>query len=240
MNILPAIDIRGGKCVRLYQGDYAQETVYYEDPTEVASMWEKQGAKYLHVVDLDGAKDGELRHLSLVKNIIEKTSLKVELGGGVRSLEDVQRVLDAGVSYPIVGTQALEDEIFLSKLSDHFKSSVVIGIDARDGYVATRGWLDDSKVRAVDFAQKIDQMGFERIIFTDIATDGAMSGPNLSANLNILEHTRNVSITVSGGVSSLGDISSIIEKQNPRFFGVIIGKALYDQKIDLKEALDLI
>lgn len=239
MHVLPAIDIRGGKCVRLFQGDYAQETVYYDSPVDVACMWEDQGAAYLHVVDLDGAKDGTLTHLPLVEKMAHKTQLKIELGGGVRDLEDVQRMIDAGVQYPIVGTKALAGPDFFWELVERFADAVVVGIDARDGKVATRGWLDTSEVTALELAQKVEHFGVKRIIFTDIATDGAFTGPNLKACLDLIEKTKQLTMTVSGGISSLKDLESIVQAQNERIFGVIIGKALYDQRLELKEALAL-
>jgi phosphoribosylformimino-5-aminoimidazole carboxamide ribotide isomerase len=239
MHILPAIDIRAGKCVRLFQGDYAQETIYYDNPVDVAKMWQDQGATYLHVVDLDGAKNGALTNLPLVEQMASKTDLKIELGGGIRSLEDVQRMLDAGVSYPIIGTKALAGSAFLEELINQFREAIVIGIDARDGRVATRGWLDTSNVSALNLAKQVDTLGVKRIIFTDIATDGAFTGPNLASCLAIIEETSQLTVTVSGGVSSLKDLEKIKETNHTRIFGVIIGKCLYDNRIKLKDALAL-
>jgi phosphoribosylformimino-5-aminoimidazole carboxamide ribotide isomerase len=236
--IIPAIDLKNGKCVRLYQGDYNKETIYFDNPVDVAKKWQDQGAELIHIVDLDGAKDGSLVNFDIVKEITE-LGIKIEFGGGIRTIEDVEKLKNIGVEYCIIGTKAVEDEGFILEANEILNNKLVIGIDAKDGEVLTKGWLEFSSVNAVDLSKKVEELGIKRIIYTDIKTDGAFKGPNLKHVKNIIDKTEKILLTVSGGVSDYSDIEDTknLCEENNRIFGLIIGKALYENKIDLKTAI---
>lgn len=233
MEILPAIDIRGGKCVRLVQGDYARETVFGDDPAAMARHWEQHGATRLHVVDLDGAKAGEPRNLDVVGRIIEAVSIPVELGGGMRSVEIARRALDLGVERVIIGTAALDPEMARG-LFGALGEKAVAGIDARDGRVAVRGWLDVSDVRAVDLARELVGLGAKWVVFTDIGSDGMLRGPNLPALREMVEGVA-ASVIASGGITTAEDV---IAAKGAGAAAAIIGRALYEGRVTLEEAME--
>jgi len=232
MEIIPAIDLRGGRCVRLVQGDYARETVFADDPVAMARRWEQQGATRLHVVDLDGAREGEPRHLDVASAIARAVAIPIQLGGGIRSPDAAQRALDSGVDRVIVGTAALDPDM-AGNIIDAVGESAVAGIDARDGRVAVRGWLDTTDIAALDLARRLTAIGMRWIVFTDIASDGMLEGPNLSALRDIVEGV-DASVIASGGITTVDDIRAVKETGAA---GAIIGSALYTGRITLAQAL---
>ncbi|MBG9733577.1 1-(5-phosphoribosyl)-5-[(5-phosphoribosylamino)methylideneamino]imidazole-4-carboxamide isomerase [Paenibacillus alvei] len=236
--IYPAIDIRGGKCVRLVQGDYGQETVYDEQPVEVAKRWEANGASWIHVVDLDGAKEGRPMNAQLVGEIARTVSVPIQVGGGLRTLEDIELLLDAGVPRVILGTAAIEDRDFVETALGKYGERIAIGIDARNGFVATRGWLETSEVKADILAAELAAVGAKTFIFTDISRDGMMKGPNVEAIVQMAKASGQ-QVIASGGVSSMDDIRALSAYAADGVAGAIIGKALYTGGIDLTEAVRL-
>ncbi|WP_207383629.1 1-(5-phosphoribosyl)-5-[(5-phosphoribosylamino)methylideneamino]imidazole-4-carboxamide isomerase [Paenibacillus solani] len=237
--IYPAIDIRGGKCVRLVQGDYNQETIYNDNPLEVAKAWEEQGGKYIHLVDLDGAKAGHPVNDELIGRIASSVQVPVQVGGGLRTLADVERLLSLGVSRLIIGTAAIEDRVFTEEVLGKYGDKVAIGIDARNGYVATRGWLETSEVQAEVLAKELAAKGAETFIFTDISRDGMMQGPNVEAIVSLAKASGR-SVIASGGVTKLDDLLALSEHSGDGVGGAIVGKALYTGNIDLYEAISRI
>lgn len=235
MIVIPAIDIRGGHAVRLHQGDYAQETVFDADPADAAMRWLQQGAQRLHVVDLDGARQGRPVHLSVLRRICDAAgAVPVQLGGGLRCADDVARARDAGVAYVIVGTTALEDPDLLAALCE--EHPVLVGVDAREGRVAVRGWLQTSDVPAEDVAVRAAQAGAAGVIHTDIARDGAGSGPNLPATAAVAQACGpDLDVIVSGGVGGLDHVQAAAA--DGRFAGIIVGRALYDGRVSLPQAI---
>ncbi len=234
--IYPAIDIRGGKCVRLLQGDYAQETVFNESPLDAAQQWEALGGQFVHLVDLDGAKAGRPVNHELIGSIASALNVPVQVGGGLRTFEDVQLLLSLGVSRVILGTAAIEDKAFTEKVLAEYGDKAAIGIDARNGFVATRGWLETSEVRAEDLAKELAGKGAETFIFTDISRDGMMQGPNVEAILSLAKASGKT-VIASGGVSVQGDLERLAAHANDGIGGAIVGKALYTGSIDLASAL---
>ncbi len=235
MNIIPAIDLIGGKAVRLVKGDYDKVTVYNDDPVSVAKDFEKAGAKYLHVVDLDGAKDGTCANFETIKRITESTSLSVEVGGGIRTIERVKSYIDIGVDRVIIGTAAVTDPDFLSEAVMAYGDKIVVGVDIKDGYVAIKGWLETSALSCFDFCRKLEVLGVDTIICTDISKDGMMSGTNRELYRELYDKFK-MNIIASGGVSTIDDVSALT-KMN--IFGAIVGKALYTGAIDLAEAISV-
>jgi phosphoribosylformimino-5-aminoimidazole carboxamide ribotide isomerase len=234
MELYPAIDIKKGQCVRLYQGEFDQVTTYHDNPLDVALSWQKQGAQWIHIVDLDGALEGQWTNGSIIRDIALKTSAKTQTGGGIRSLEDIALRLKAGIDRVIIGTQAVKDPLFVKKAVAHFGSeAIVVGIDAKQGFVATHGWKETSDLKAVDFALEMGQYGVKTIVFTDVAKDGTMEGPNLEETKKMIQAT-GLNIIASGGVSQLTDVNKV---QAIGAAGVIIGKALYSKAFTLKDAL---
>ena len=238
MIIIPAIDLRGGRCVRLTQGQASAETLYSENPVVIAKRWYDEGAEMLHIVNLDAVlnKD-DTDNLKALERILYEVNIPVQFGGGVRSLDDVRRVDELGATRIVIGTTAIENPVLLSHIIDEFGSTIVVGIDARDGIVALRGWEKLSNVKAVDFAQKVAEMGIERIVYTDIARDGMLSGINIDATREIAE-TSGLKVTASGGVASLDDIYALKDLEAYGVDSVIIGKALYEGLFTLEDALD--
>lgn len=236
MLIWPAIDIRGGQCVRLCQGDYGRETVYGSSPVAMADLWAQRGAKRLHLVDLDGAKDGTTVNFTAVREIVEAMAprdIQCELGGGVRSEETIQRLLDIGLTRLVVGTLALKQPEWFEEMTRKFPSKLVLGIDARDGMVATDGWLQVSKTPAVDLAKRFTGLPVAALVYTDVATDGMMRGPNVSETVAVAEAT-SIPVVASGGVTNLNDVKKIADAGIP---ACIIGRALYEGTIKLEDAL---
>ncbi|HKP80836.1 MAG TPA: 1-(5-phosphoribosyl)-5-[(5-phosphoribosylamino)methylideneamino]imidazole-4-carboxamide isomerase [Pyrinomonadaceae bacterium] len=237
MIVIPAIDLRNGRCVRLLQGRKSDVTVYNEDPVAVAKEFAAAGAEMIHVVDLDGAfsEDGSPNR-AVVKRIVETVDVPVEFGGGIRTFDDVQQLCDAGVARVVLGTLAVESPELLEEFVARFSSKICVGIDARDGRVMTRGWEAATPVMAVDLARAVADAGIERIIYTDIARDGMLNGPNVEQTLAVVR-VADVRVTASGGVSSFNDIKRLRETGEPRLDSVIVGKALYEGKFKLEEAI---
>lgn len=233
MQVWPAIDLRGGRCVRLRQGDYTQETVFHDDPATVARQFADAGAKHLHVVDLDGAREGLSVNLPAVQAILAAVDMEVELGGGVRDEQSITELLGFGVSRLVIGTSAIKQPDWFRDIANQFPNRLVLGLDARDGRVATDGWLETSDLTAVQLAQQFSDLPLAAIVYTDIATDGMMSGPNTAA---MSEMQQNVSLPViaSGGVTTLEDVTSL---HQAGLAGCIIGRALYEGTLQLSEAL---
>ncbi|MDA1078498.1 MAG: 1-(5-phosphoribosyl)-5-[(5-phosphoribosylamino)methylideneamino]imidazole-4-carboxamide isomerase [Verrucomicrobia bacterium] len=240
MTIYPAIDLRGGKCVRLFQGLASEETIYFEDPLDAARKWIEVGAKYMHLVDLDGAFSGGSANLDAVQKIAQETQLRVQLGGGMRDDRSVKEALALGLNRVIIGTRACTDPQWVGELVEEFgPDKIVVGIDAKDGLVATKGWVETTEIEAIDLAQQMQDLGARWIIHTDVATDGAMKGPNLEAQQKIAEAVPDCQIIASGGVTSYADIDDLRElsEATPNIEGVIIGRALYEGTIELSKIL---
>ena len=233
MIIYPAIDIIGGECVRLSQGSYSQVTVFSNSPVDMARKWEALGAQYLHVVDLDGARSGQSENQTVIGDICKALSIPVQVGGGIRSIETIEKLLALGVSRLILGTSAVQNQQLLKYALMNYPDKIAVGIDAKQGMVAISGWEETSNLNAIEFAKTVEALGAKTIIYTDIARDGMLSGPNLPA---MTEMAKAVSIDViaSGGVSCLEDIKAL---RTTGVKGVIVGKALYTGAVDLVEAL---
>lgn len=234
MNIFPAIDLYDGKAVRLTRGDYRQMTVYSEAPVEKAREFRDRGAQYLHLVDLEGARDGSGVNFETAARIARVPGLKVELGGGIRDEDAVRRALDAGFFRVILGTSAIEDRAFLEKMVNKYKDRIAVGVDARDGLVAVRGWLETSTVQCFDFISQLEKMGVGTVICTDISRDGALNGPNVSFFRDLAAHFK-LEIVASGGITTLEDIRAL---RGTGVGGAIVGRALYTGGVDLGEALE--
>lgn len=239
MTIYPAIDIKNGKAVRLLQGKADQETVYADEPADVAQMFREAGSEWVHVVDLDGAFDGTPKNREKIRRIVE-AGMKVQLGGGQRSREIVRESLELGVSRVVVGTRAAESEDFIAELVQEFGDMIAVGIDAKEGKVAVKGWVDTTDLDAVEFARRMNQIGVSTIIYTDIGTDGMLTGPNLAAQ-EAMADAVDATIIASGGVSRLADVQALveIEKRRPNLGGVIVGKAIYEKRVRVEDLLAL-
>ncbi|CAG9611654.1 1-(5-phosphoribosyl)-5-[(5-phosphoribosylamino)methylideneamino] imidazole-4-carboxamide isomerase [Bacillus rhizoplanae] len=235
MEIFPAIDLKNGRCVRLYQGQFQQETVMNENPVAQALLFEQLGARVLHIVDLDGAVAGRSENLSVIEDICKAVRIPVQVGGGIRSVAAIETLLSAGVMKVILGTAALYDRSFVEEAVRLYGDKIIVGIDAKNGYVATRGWLDVSETSYVQLAKEMEKVGVQTLIFTDISRDGTLAGPNFE-QLQKLQDEVSLQIVASGGVSSLADVEKL---QDMNLYGVIIGKALYDKKVILEEALQV-
>ncbi len=234
MLIFPAIDLYGGKAVRLYKGDYQQMTVYSDDPMSVARDFEKKGAKWVHLVDLEGAKNGTTPNINVVSAIARETSLSCEIGGGIRNMETVEKYFDAGVSRVILGTAAVTDEEFLRTAVAKYGEKIAVGVDIKDSMVAIKGWIEKSEYDAFDFCEKMQKIGVKTIICTDISKDGAMKGANHALYRSLSERF-DMQIVASGGVSSMKDVEKLAALN---IYGAIIGKAYYTGAIDLKSAIE--
>ena len=235
MELFPAIDLIGGCAVRLVKGDYAQKTVYSDNPAEVAKSFAAAGAKYLHVVDLEGAKDGGTPNLETIQNIVENGGLLVEVGGGIRSEEVIKKYLDAGVFRVILGTAAVQNPAFLEEMVQKYGEKIAVGVDIKDGMVAIKGWTEVSAESCFDFCEKLQKIGVKTIICTDISKDGLLSGTNLELYKELSEKF-SVDIVASGGVTTLDDVKKLADMG---MYGAILGKALYTGNIDLKAAVEL-
>lgn len=235
MLVFPAIDLFGGKAVRLFKGDYNQMTVYNENPLQQAKEFEEKGAKYLHMVDLEGAKNGDTPNLETIKEICENTDLFIELGGGIRNMETAEKYLSIGVDRVILGTAAVTDEEFLKSAAQKFGQQLAVGVDIRDGYVSIKGWTQQSEYTLDAFCQKLQTLGIKTVICTDISKDGAMKGANLELYKE-LSQKFSMDFIASGGVSTLEDIEAL-SKMN--MYGAIIGKAYYTGAVDLAKAIEV-
>ncbi len=238
MIIYPAIDLKNGQVVRLHQGRADATTVYGDDPAAGARRWAEQGAQWLHVVDLDGAFGGEPKNWESVRSILSAVKIPVQLGGGLRTRQQIADALAMGVKRVVVGTKACESPVFISELVKEFGDRIAVGIDARDGFVAVKGWVEKTALPAVEFAGQISRLGVRTIIFTDIATDGTLTGPNFKA-VSAVCAAVNCNVIASGGVAVAADVTQLRElsRQHANLAGVIIGKALYDGRVDLKSVL---
>lgn len=238
MLIIPAIDLRGGKVVRLFQGKFDRQKVYSADPVKIAKYWAKQGAKFLHIVDLDGAASGALKNIEVLKKIIGQVGIGVEFGGGVRSMATISKLLSLGVQRVILGTQAASDAKFLKQAWKKFGKKIIVSIDAKCGKVLTQGWNCPVAKTALGFAKELKIIGFKQLIYTDISKDGTLAGPNISGIKELLGGAQ-LKVIASGGVSCLRDLIKLKRLKKQGLSGVIIGKALYEGKFTLMEALKL-
>lgn len=235
MKLYPAIDLYGGKAVRLFKGDYQQMTVYSENPLEIALGFQKAGARYIHLVDLEGAKFGTTPNLSVIRRIVEATDLFVEVGGGIRTVETIEQYLSIGVDRVILGTAAVTDRVFLKAALAEYGEKIAVGVDLKDGYVAIKGWTETSQWTADSFFEDLEKLGVSTVICTDISRDGAMQGTNRQLYKELSAKYR-IQLIASGGVSSLEDVKAL---NAMNLHGAIIGKAYYTGAIDLKEALEV-
>ncbi|MFA4992563.1 MAG: 1-(5-phosphoribosyl)-5-[(5-phosphoribosylamino)methylideneamino]imidazole-4-carboxamide isomerase [Candidatus Omnitrophota bacterium] len=236
MLIIPAIDLRGGNVVRLFQGKFDQEKIYSKDPVKVAKHWARQGAKFLHIVDLDGASSGESRNLEVLREIITQVGVPLEFGGGVRSMEKISELLDMGAERVVLGTRAANDAQFLKKAWKKFGEKIIVSIDSKDAKVLTQGWNSATSKTTLDFAEELKELGFKQVIYTDVSKDGALAGPNISGIKELISKT-GLDVIASGGVADLKDLARLKSLKKKGLSGVIIGKALYEGKFTLAEAL---
>jgi len=234
VEVWPAIDIRGGRCVRLCQGDFNRETVYGEDPVEMARHWQRLGAMRLHIVDLDGARTGNPTNFPVIIKIVQATGLVCQVGGGLRQTEAVAELLGAGVARVVIGTRAIKDPQWFRELCRRFPGQIVLGLDARDGLVATDGWLETTRESAVEVAQRFQDEPIAAIVYTDIASDGMLKGVNVAA-MAALQRSVSVPVIASGGITTLEDIRAL---KAAGLAGCILGRALYEQRFSLSEALE--
>jgi len=236
MIIYPAVDIRGGKCVRLYQGEFDKEKIYSDDPFQMAKKWESKGAEFLHLVDLDGAEVGLPRNLEAVKKIVDTVGVPVELGGGIRDMESLEKVLGLGVKRAILGTAIIAEPEFVKNACSKFGDRVAAGIDARGGNVSIKGWKETTELDAIELAMKLKSLGIGRIIYTDILSDGALRGINFES-FKKMASSVNIPVIASGGVTTSQDLVRLKELEPLGVDGAIIGKALYEGMISLEEAI---
>ena len=239
MKIIPAVDIKEGRCVRLSQGRADQETIYSDDPVEMACHWDEQGASLIHIIDLGGAFEGQPVNTEIVKQIIYNSSIDIQVGGGIRNLKSIETYISAGAYRVILGTIAQKDPNFVAKACKEFPGKILVGIDARNGNVAIEGWVKISDQRAEDLAQRLEGCGISGYIFTDISRDGMLQGPNLKSIKEFSDST-NLPVIASGGVSKLKDIENLLTLESKGVEGIIIGKALYDKNFTYPQALELI
>ena len=240
MKIIPAIDIQNGNCVRLKQGDFSQETIFNHSPLEIAEKWVKDGAQRLHIVDLDGARLGSPINIELISKICKTfPNVPIQIGGGIRNLETARKYINAGASFIIIGTKAVEDSDFVKDLCSEFHKKIIIGIDAKNGEVATEGWVSNSKVNAISLSKKFEDFGVSEIVYTDIEKDGMMKGLNIKATVDLAKEI-NIPVIASGGVRSNDDLKKINGYERFGISGVIIGRALYENKINIKEAQEIL
>ncbi|MBF0188852.1 MAG: 1-(5-phosphoribosyl)-5-[(5-phosphoribosylamino)methylideneamino]imidazole-4-carboxamide isomerase [Magnetococcales bacterium] len=241
MIIIPAIDLKNGKCVRLFQGDMDQETVYSDDPAAMARKWQSLGAERLHIVDLNGAFAGKAINAKAIGDIMDVLTIPAELGGGLRTIAGIENAISSGIQYAILGTIACKEPAFVKEACNAFPGHISVGIDARDGMVAVEGWAEVTDITAVDLAKRFEDVGVAEIIFTDISRDGAMTGPNIAATRSLAEEI-SIPVILSGGISCLDDVKEAAANAGPFangnvISGAITGKALYDGRLDFKEAL---
>ncbi|WP_440915185.1 1-(5-phosphoribosyl)-5-[(5-phosphoribosylamino)methylideneamino]imidazole-4-carboxamide isomerase [Candidatus Pelagibacter sp.] len=234
MKIFPAIDIKDKKCVRLVKGDFDNKTEYEMSPIEQAAKYKNHGFKNLHIVDLDGALTGETINLDIIKEIVKKFDLKIEIGGGVRNFESIQKYTDAGVEKVILGSAAIKDKKFLKQACEKFPNQIALGLDAKDGYLSVSGWKENSNQLTLDYLKEVNEYGASRLIYTDINRDGMKQSPNFRETVRVAD-TSNCPVIISGGVSSINDIKKAKELNNKNIEGIIVGKAIYDGDIKLDE-----
>lgn len=236
MLVIPAIDLKDGRCVRLRQGDMAAETVYSEDVPSVAELWQQSGASIIHVVDLNGAVDGEPRNLPQIEAVIKAVRVQVQVGGGIRNIDTVRRYVLAGVSRVVLGTAALTDRAFLEQACEEFPRRILLGLDARNGMVAVKGWTTVSGTKAIDLLKEVSGYEIGAVIYTDISRDGMLGGPNLKALREVVDFSA-FPVIASGGITKVDDLLAV-RALGPRIEGAIVGKALYDGKLDFRTAVE--
>lgn len=236
MEIIPAIDIKNGKCVRLYQGNYSQETIYSSEPATVARRWESLGARRIHVVDLDGAARGKPKNIEIIKLILQAVKVPLQLGGGIRDSKTVKSFLEMGIDRVVLGTAAVEDPSLVRELCSSYGDRIVVGIDARDGLVASHGWEKGTSISAVELAQRMTALGIRRLVYTDISRDGTLTSPNFQAIADLMSQVR-AHIIASGGVATILHLERLARMGVE---GAIVGKALYTGDVDLRQALEII
>ena len=234
MKIFPAIDIKDKKCVRLIKGDFKNKTEYEMSPVDQAGKYKDHGFKNLHIVDLDGALTGETVNLDIIQEIIKKSDLKIEIGGGIRNIHSIKKYTDAGVEKVILGSAAIKDKNFLKESCEKFPNQVALGLDAKDGYLSVSGWKENLNKLTLDFLKEVNNFGASRLIYTDINQDGTKKGPNFEETSKVAD-TSNCPVVISGGVSSIDDIKKAKELNNKNIEGIIVGKAIYDGDINLEE-----
>lgn len=238
MILFPAIDIRGGKCVRLFKGDFNQETVYSDEPEKMAKKWQEEGAEYLHLVDLDGALAGRSENLTAIEHILKSVHIPVELGGGIRTMEQIDTLLSRGITRVILGSVAVRNPMLVKEACAKYAERIVVGIDAKKGIVAVEGWGKSGDIEAQELAQRMAAVGVRTIIYTDISRDGTLSGVNVEATV-ALANASSARVVASGGVKSIADIEALLPYEKNGIEGVIVGKAIYTGSLDLKQALAL-
>jgi len=238
MIIFPAIDIQNGKVVRLLQGKFDEVTEYAADPLVMAQQWVGRGAQWLHVIDLDGAKEGTIQNWDSIIQIAKNVPIPVQMGGGVRTIEDIQRLLDAGVQRVVLGTKVIEDREFLKDILSRWPENIAVSLDCSNGMVAQRGWTSVTELRGVDFAKELETLGLKYIIYTDIARDGMLTGPNFESIQEMLDAV-NIALIASGGISKLDDVKKLQTLTSQGLIGAITGKAIYEGTLNLEEALKL-
>ena len=234
MKIFPAIDIKDKKCVRLLKGNFENKKVYDLSPLDQAKKYKDFGFNYIHIVDLDGALTGETVNLNIIEEIVKSLNIKIEVGGGIRSIENLKNYIDIGVDKVIIGSAAVKNKKFLSEACDKFKDQIALGLDAKNGFIAISGWKEETKLKALDFVSSVNNYDLSRIIYTDINRDGTKTSPNLDETIKVAEISK-APVIVSGGVSTIKDIENIKKIKNKNIEGVVIGKAIYDGDIDLKQ-----
>lgn len=229
MLVIPAIDILDGRCVRLHQGSYADETVYFDDPVKMAKLWRVQNARTLHIVDLDAAKGGEKNNRDIITRLGQELDIPIQVGGGIRTIDDIEQMLECNVYRVIIGTSAVKNPDLITEAVERFSSSrIVVGIDAKDGEVRIQGWTEGSGIDAVEMAQDMEKRGCRRIVYTDISRDGTMEGPNLEAYETLSRHVSKMRITASGGIGGYKDLKNLMALEESRVDSVIVGKAIYE------------
>ena len=233
MQIIPVIDIKNGKCVRLFQGDYDKETIYSSNPIEIALKWKNQGAKMIHIVDLDGAKSGKPENIQIIQEIIKETKIPIQVGGGIRNLVSIYRYIEADIFKIILGTIALENKKFLETVINKFKSKMIVSLDSKNGILMKKGWLRKSSWNLIPTIKQLEEVGVNTIIYTDTTVDGTLTQPNYNVIENIRKNTK-LKLIIAGGISSIEQIEKL---KKMKVDGVIIGKALYEGKINLKEVI---
>jgi len=236
--IIPAIDIKEGKVVRLSQGRFNEMTIYSDDPVAVAKQWQDAGAAWLHVVDLDGAEKGKIQNLEIISNIARCVNIPIQMGGGIRTFEDVESILLHGVKRVIIGTKVIDDKKFLQDLLLKWPRQITVSLDCSRGFLAQKGWTSFSSLKATDFAKELEDMGLSCLIYTDISRDGTLKGPNIASIKELLDAVK-IPVIASGGVSSLDDIRALKKLQADGLAGAIVGKAIYENRFSLQSAIDL-
>ncbi len=239
MFVIPAIDIKDGKVVRLKQGHFDQLKIYSDDPVVVAKKWEASGAEWIHAVDLDGAQSGQAKNFNIISSMVTAVKIPIQLGGGIRTKYDIACFLASGVARVILGTKAIESPEFLSQVLREWPGKIVVSLDCVEGKVAHHGWLKISDVQATDFSVELEDLGVKTLIYTDISRDGTLSGPNIENIALLLKSVKHMRVIASGGVSTLEDLKQLLRLKSQGLIGVIVGKALYEQRLDLTEAIRL-